>query len=334
MILTLLSLVGMNQFFRSSVCSSGGEAPLGVGMANFLERDLARLEVLVVLEGVVAGRIVVVRRALALSKAGVLLAHLLLIAHHVIEVEVREDTVVGNAVVRVGRLVVVEMREASTVRSTKIGRHVLVAIVDSVTLLTMEVLENVMLYDGVLVDGASVGTGGLARDAVTDGEDVLKAVMLESVAVNIDHTLRVAHTRVEEELVLTARWVDVGANEVLLDRFTGVDVLEGCDLGLGILTDAQELPSEMDLNAALGTLVKSNFVGVREGIDELVWCPVLDLGTGRCGAEQLVLADDGLVVEGVEVGTFALVWSKRRVGDHITATLHPSIIEVACQSIL
>lgn len=271
MILTLLSLVGLNQFFRSSVRSSGGEAPLRVGMAHFLERDLARLEVLVVLEGVVAGRIVVVRRALALSKAGVLLAHLLLIHHHVIEVEVREDTVVGNAVVLGGRLEVMEMREASTVRSTKIGRHVLVSIIDSVAFLTLEVLKNVMLYDGVLMDGASVGTGGLAGDAVTNGEDVLKTVMLEGVAVNIDHALVVANTGVKEELVLTARWVDVGANEVLLDRFTSIHILEGCNLGLGIFTDAQELPSEMDLNTAFVTFVKCNFIGVGEGIDELVW---------------------------------------------------------------
>ena len=95
--------------------------------------------------------------------------------------------------------------------------------------------------------------------------------MLERVAVNIDHTLAVAHTRVEEELVLTARWVDIGANEVLLDRFTSVHILENCNLGVGILTDTQELPSEMDLNATLFALFESNFVGVREGIDELVW---------------------------------------------------------------
>ena len=223
------------------------------------------------LEGVVAGRIVVVRRALALSKAGVLLAHSLLIKQHVVEVEVGEDAVVGNAVVRVGRLEVVQVRETSTVRSTEIGRHVLVTIVDSVALLTLEELENVILNDRVLADGTSVGSGGLARDAVTNGEDILKAVMLESVAVNIDHTLAVAHTRGKEELVLTARWVDIGANEVLFDRFASVHVLEDCNLGECLFTDAQELPSEIDLNAALRTLVKSHFVSVGEGIDELVW---------------------------------------------------------------
>ena len=88
MILTLLSLVGMSQFFRSSVRSSGGEALLRIGMANFLEGDLARLKILVFVEVVKAGRIVVVRRSLALSKAGVLLSHSLLICQHIVEVEV------------------------------------------------------------------------------------------------------------------------------------------------------------------------------------------------------------------------------------------------------
>ena len=133
------------------------------------------------------------RRALALSEAGVLLAHPLLIAHHVVEVEVREDTVVGNAIVRAGRLKVVEVREASTICSTKIGRHVLVAIVDSVTLLTMEVLENVMLYDGVLLDGASVGARRLTRDAVADGENVLVLAVLQRVAIHVNHALSIAN---------------------------------------------------------------------------------------------------------------------------------------------
>ena len=100
----------------------------------------------------------------------------------------------GNAVVGAGRLEVVKVGEASTIDGAKIARHVLVAIVDSVTVLALEELENVLLYDRVLADGTSIGSGGLARDAVTDSENVLKAVMLKRVAVDIDHTLAVAHT--------------------------------------------------------------------------------------------------------------------------------------------
>lgn len=65
-------------------------------MAHLIELDLAALQVLVVLQGVVLGRVVVVRRTLVLGETGVFLTHLLLVRHHVVEVQVGEDTVVGD----------------------------------------------------------------------------------------------------------------------------------------------------------------------------------------------------------------------------------------------
>lgn len=54
---------------------------------------------------------------MTLGEASVLLAHLLLVAHHVVKVKVREDAVVWNAVVRGGRLEVMQVREAAAVGS-------------------------------------------------------------------------------------------------------------------------------------------------------------------------------------------------------------------------
>jgi len=104
----------------------------------------------------------VVRRTLGLGEASVLLAHLLLVAHHVVEVEVGEDAEVGSGIVGGCGLVIVKMGETGAIVSTKIERHVLVAVVDGVALLALEVLEDVVLHDGVLLDGTSVGTGGVS----------------------------------------------------------------------------------------------------------------------------------------------------------------------------
>jgi len=84
-------------------------------MNYFADFDSAVLQVLVVLEGVVAGGVVPVGRTLSLFEFSVLLALLLLVAHHVVEVQVGEHTVVGNAIVGGCGLEVVQMREASGV---------------------------------------------------------------------------------------------------------------------------------------------------------------------------------------------------------------------------
>lgn len=55
--------------------------------------------------------------------------------------------------------------------------------------------------------------------------------------------------------MLPTRWVNVGLYEVLLMNLTSVDVLECGNLGSGILAHLHELPSEIDLDSALGALL-------------------------------------------------------------------------------
>ena len=159
---------------------------VGESVDYFADFDSAVLQVLVVLEGVVAGGVVPVGRTLVLGEGGVLLAHFLLVTHHVVEVQVGEHTVVRNTIVGGCGLEVVQMREASAVGGAKVEGHVGVSVVNSVALLAFKVLQNVMLDNGVLSDGTGVGTGGVTGDAVTDCEDVVVLVMLLSVAVHVN----------------------------------------------------------------------------------------------------------------------------------------------------
>jgi hypothetical protein len=246
---------------------------------NFAHFDSAGLQVLVVLEGVVSSGVMPVGRTLGLGETGVLLALFLLVAHHVAEVQFGEHTEVGNGVVGGCGLEVVQMREAGAVAGAEVEGHVSVSVVDGVALLAFEVLQNIVLHNGVLSDGTGVGTGGLAGDAITDGEDVVVLVVLLSVAVHVNHAFNVANARIKEELVLLGRGVHVSTLEILLDDLTGVYVLEHSDLGVGILTDAHELPSEENLDSTLVAFLKGDLVGVGELEDRLVRGPVLKSGT-------------------------------------------------------
>ena len=290
--------------------------------------DLAGLQILVVLQSVVAGRVVVVRWALVLREGGVSGTHAELVVDGVVEVEVREDAVVGHAVVGGSGLEIVQVRESGAIGVAQPEWHVLVSIVDGVALLTLEELENVVLDDWVLVDGTSVGTGGLAADAVADGEDILVSVVLQGVAVDIDLAGGIADARVEDELVLLAGWVDVGVGEVMLHGLTSVDVLEGGDVSAVLLADLEELPAEVDLDASLLALFEGDLVGVWESVDELVGCPVLNLGALGGHVDKLVLAEEGLIVQSVEVGSLTLVGDGGRVADVAAGHVVGSVVVV------
>lgn len=303
-------------------------------MDNLAEINLAGLEILVMLKGVVLGGVVVVGWALGLVERRVLLTHLLLVAESVVEVQVGEDAVVGHRVVGGGGLVVVQMRETGAVVRAEVGRHVLVAIVDGIGLLALEVLEHVMLHDRVLLDGTSVSAGGLTGDAVANGEDVLVFTVLEGVAVDVNLTLAVADTSIKQELVLTRGRVNVGTHEVLLDGFTRVDVFENSDLASGILTDGHHLPAEVNLDTTLSALLKSDLIGVGESINALVGGPVLDASTSGSTTDKLILTHNRLVVEGVEVSTLALVGHSGRVVDVVATGMDKPVVEVATEALL
>lgn len=149
--------------------------------------DLALLEVLVVLEVVVTGRVMVVWWAVVLLERSVVRSHANLVIDEVVEVEVGEDAIVRHAIVGTGWLEVMQVGESSTVSAAKPEWHVLVAVIDGVALLTLEEAQHVVLDDRVLMDATGVRASRLSADAVADSENILELVVLQGVAVDVDH---------------------------------------------------------------------------------------------------------------------------------------------------
>ena len=74
---------------------------------------------------------------------------------------------------------------------TKVEWHVCVSVIDSVKFLAFHELLKVVLDNWALVDCSSLSSSGVNSDAVSEGEDVLESLVLESVGVHIDYSLAV-----------------------------------------------------------------------------------------------------------------------------------------------
>ena len=207
-----------------------GNSDLWLEHADLGEGDVAGLEVVVVLEGHIAGVPVVVRRTVGFLERSELLAHGHLTLHHSAEIPSGEDAVMGDQVVHGVGLVVVQVLEVGGVRVAQEEWHEGVTIIHSVELLAFHELLQVVLDHRGLCDGSRLSTGGLNTDAITESEDVLEALVLESVRVHIDDAIAVGDLGSEQLVVGLAGRVDHSGEEVLLDDLTVVDIAEGGDL--------------------------------------------------------------------------------------------------------
>ena len=94
------------------------------------------------------------------------------------EVKVREDSIVRYNMVECVWLEVVHVSETCSIGVTEIERHPGVAVVNGIAVLSLHELEQVVLYNGCLPHSGSLSAGGLSRDAVTEGKNVLVRIVL------------------------------------------------------------------------------------------------------------------------------------------------------------
>lgn len=150
---------------------------------------------------IVSRGIAVVGWTVSLLEVSVFLSLTLLGLQHSSEVCPGKHSVLGHPVVHGSGLEVMKMLEVRGIGVSDVEGHEGVAIVDSVAVLAVDVVQNIVLDNGVLSHGGDVGPGGIPTDAVTESKDVLMLIVLESVSVNVDKSGGVGETGLSQEVM-------------------------------------------------------------------------------------------------------------------------------------
>ena len=86
------------------------------------------------------------------------------------------------------------MLEACHIGVTEQEWHVGVTVVDGAELSAIKECLQVVLHDWCLHMSSMLSTGSLTIDAISEGEDVVESLVLESVGTHIDHTIFSSNT--------------------------------------------------------------------------------------------------------------------------------------------
>ena len=129
------------------------------------------------------------------------------------EISVSEDTVSWlPVVVRVG-FIVVEMREGGRVGVAHEKWEVRVSIIDAICILSVHESENVVFDDWALGHGGSTGSSDVSSNGITEGKDVFESLVLKGIWVDINQTISISDSTVDEVLPWLAWWVKVSVIE-------------------------------------------------------------------------------------------------------------------------
>ena len=313
--------------------SDGGNTSLSVSVLESLDVQTLLKKVLIVLQWVISWVEVLIWRSVSLLErcVGDTLGKVGL--HLSSEVPLGKEAIGWNPMVVLSGLISPGVLEAGGVRVREVEWHISESIIDGIALLTLEELLQVVLDNWALSVGSMLSSSDLSLDAVTEGKDVLESGMLKSVWVHVNKSGMISDSTIQKSLVWDGSWVDASGREWLLHDASIINILEGGDLlSMGVLADLDHLPAEADIDASLVALVKSDLVGVWELVDLLIWGEVLDSSVGGGSSLELILSQEGFIVQGVEISSLSLVWELWRVADHVTVIVVPSVIVVSVNS--
>lgn len=134
-----------------------------------------------------------------------------------------------------------------------------------------------MLNDWALSNCCSLSSSSVYTNAITKSKDVFKSLVLKSIRIDINDSLSVSNTAIEQSSLRFAGRINDCREEILFNDLSSLNASEDSNLlFLFVLLDFKHFPSKVNINTSLVALFKSNFVSIWELEYFLVWSPELD----------------------------------------------------------
>lgn len=122
--------------------------------------------------------------------------------------------------------VIVQMLEAGCVGVAQHEWEVGVSVIDSVKFFTCQILFEVVLNNGALMNSSSLSPGCVDINAISKSKNVFISFVLQSVWVDINQSFLIGQVSIHQFLEWFGGRVDHSSHEIFFHCFTCVDVLE------------------------------------------------------------------------------------------------------------
>ena len=146
------------------------------------------------------------------------------------EISVSKEAVAWLPVISGMGLIIMKMRERSGVGVAHEHWEVRISIIDSIHFLSVHESENVVFNNWALGHGGSHGSGDVTSDGISESKDVFESFVLEGVWVDINQTIGISDSTVDEVLPWLTWRIEVSVSETRFNCFTAIDVLESGNL--------------------------------------------------------------------------------------------------------
>ena len=228
---------------------------------------------------------------------------------------------------------VVKMSEWGSVRVAHVKWEIRISIIDSINFLSIHESKNIVFDNWGLGHCWSHSSSDVSSNGISESKDVFESLVLKGIWVNIDQTIGISNTTIDEVLPWFTWWVKVSVVETWFDNFSTVNIFEsGNLLTYFTIMDFQEFPTEHDLDSSFVAFIKSNFISITKFKDFFVWSPVLNLRGKSMSSLGLIHSQPWFIIESPEITSFTLVWSFWRIANHVSTLMVPSVVIVSSYS--
>jgi len=213
------------------------------------------------------------------------------------EISSTDEAISTDPMIHCCRLIVIQVLETSSMRVSHVQRHIRITIVNTIQFLAIHELLDIVLNNRALCMCWILCSCSFTLNCISKGKNILKLIMLKSVRIDINQTLRISESCVNKILVGTTRGINVCMHKWFFKKFSSINIFESCNFFSDItFVDFYHFPAKHNINWSLVALVKGNFISIREFINEIIWSPILNFSVGGGSSVVSVLSHEWFIV--------------------------------------